>query len=167
MSDLHGRSPLIFDSPLGRIVFNRQALDVFDRHRQGCASSREAGGQLFFRPRSDHIEVVSATQLSGGAARGRYFFAPRRDHERAEIAQLYSQGLHYVGDWHTHPEDQPQPSAADLQKITDIFRRSEHELAAMLLVVVGRLPFPAGLWCGLVNAQTTLELAPLVQDVAR
>lgn len=55
-------------------------------------------------------------------------------------------GLDYVGDWHTHPEDVPTPSSDDLLSIAEVVRRSTHHLPGFLLLIVGRKPFPNGLW---------------------
>jgi integrative and conjugative element protein (TIGR02256 family) len=74
--------------------------------------------------------------------------------------RLFEQGLHYVGDWHTHPEPIPHPSATDTAEILDIFRCSKHELAAMLLVIVGQSTFPKGLFVGAVHGYGVQSLHP-------
>jgi len=57
--------------------------------------------------------------------------------------------MHYVGDWHTHPQAVPEPSIGDVESIGDCFRRSTKAIGGFLLVVVGREPFPLGLFVGL------------------
>jgi len=57
--------------------------------------------------------------------------------------------MHYVGDWHTHPQAVPEPSIVDVESIGDCFRRSTKAIGGFLLVVVGREPFPLGLFVGL------------------
>jgi integrative and conjugative element protein (TIGR02256 family) len=123
-----------------------QALATFDAHRQRRFYQREAGGQLFARVRDDDWEIVAATGPRSRDCRGRFSFWPHRASEQEEIFQHHEQGLDYVGDWHTHPEDVPTPSSDDLSSIAEVVRRSKHHLPGFLLLIVGRKPFPGGLW---------------------
>ncbi|WP_157790955.1 Mov34/MPN/PAD-1 family protein [Bradyrhizobium elkanii] len=122
------------------------ALATFDAHRQKRFYHREAGGQLFARVRGDDWEIVAATGPRSRDRRGRFSFRPHRDSEQEEIYHHHALGFDYVGDWHTHPEDEPTPSPEDLWSIAEVVRRSTHHLAGFLLVIVGRRPFPDGLW---------------------
>ena len=69
-----------------------------------------------------------------------------RASEQEEIFEYRALGFDYVGDWHTHPEDKPNPSSDDLTSISEVVRRSTHHLPGFLLMIVGRDPFPHGLW---------------------
>ena len=69
-------------------------------------------------------------------------------------------GLHFVGDWHSHPENLPEPSFTDLASVRECFQQSLHDLKALLLVVVGRRAGSAGLWVGLVTRHTVRRLHP-------
>jgi len=44
--------------------------------------------------------------------------------------------------------------------MTEIFERSEHVLAGMLLVIVGRKTTPDGIWCGFVGKFGVQRLGP-------
>nr|WP_249131351.1 Mov34/MPN/PAD-1 family protein [Bradyrhizobium diazoefficiens] len=123
-----------------------QALATFDAHRQRRCYHREAGGQLFARVRDDDWEIVAATGPRSQDRRGRFSFWPHRPSEQEEIFRHHKLGFDYVGDWHTHPEDVPTPSPDDLSSITDVVRRSTHHLPGFLLVIIGRQPFPDGIW---------------------
>jgi integrative and conjugative element protein (TIGR02256 family) len=123
-----------------------QALATFDAHRQRRFYQREAGGQLFARVRDNDWEIASATGPRSRDRRGRFSFWPHRPSEQEEIFQHHALGLDYVGDWHTHPEDVPTPSADDLSSIAEVVRRSTHHLSGFLLLIVGRRHFPIGLW---------------------
>ena len=123
-----------------------QALATFDAHRQRRFYQREAGGQLFARVRDNDWEIVTATGPRSGDRRGRFSFWPHRASEQEEIFEQHALGLDYVGDWHTHPEDRPSPSPNDLTSISEVVRRSRHHLPGFLLLIVGRGPFPEGLW---------------------
>ncbi|WP_164940506.1 Mov34/MPN/PAD-1 family protein [Bradyrhizobium zhanjiangense] len=121
-------------------------LATFDAHRQKRFYHSEAGGQLFARVRGNGWEVVAATGPRPRDRRYRFSFRPHRPSEQEEIFHHHALGLDYVGDWHTHPEDAPTPSPADLWSIAELVKRSTHHLPGFLLVIVGRRQFPDGLW---------------------
>jgi integrative and conjugative element protein (TIGR02256 family) len=123
-----------------------QALATFDAHRQRRFFHCEAGGQLFARVRGNDWDILTSTGPRARDRRGRFSFWPHRASEQDEIFNHHARGLDYVGDWHTHPEDKPSPSADDLTSIAEVVRRSTHHLPGFLLLIIGRIPFPRGLW---------------------
>ncbi len=126
--------------------FDAGSLATFEKNRQRTCLSREIGGQLFARFHENLIIIEVATITKGRSRRKRFGFWPDRAAEKADIVRLFEQGLHYVGDWHTHPELKPTPSMSDKNKMQDIFRCSTHELDCMLMVIVGLDPLPEGLF---------------------
>ena len=112
---------------------------------------REAGGQLFARLSDAEIRVSEATGPRRTDRRSRRLYVPDRRAEQAEITERFSRDLHYVGDWHTHRERVPSPSAVDTLSIAECFRQSEHMLNAFVLIVVGIARFPRGLHVSLHN----------------
>jgi len=150
---------LRFCSRVGVIELSDDVLATFNRHRQTKFWSKEAGGQLFYREVAGKACVEYATEPGQGDRRSRFAFWPARQKEQKEINQLFAKGLHYVGDWHTHPEDSPSPSGDDTSKMMGIFKKSEHVLAGMLMVIVGRKATPDSIWCGLVGKRGVQRLA--------
>lgn len=153
---------LIYTSAFGDVVFAPTVLARFDQHRQRRAWSREAGGQLFGTLATGVVRVEVATGPRRRDRRGRWFYWPRRHIEQNEIVEHFRNGLHYLGDWHTHYEEQPAPSGPDVDKIQEIFRASDHDLRALLLIVVGRLNPPQGLWVGMTDGRELRKLVPRV-----
>ncbi|MEX2375432.1 MAG: Mov34/MPN/PAD-1 family protein [Dehalococcoidia bacterium] len=132
--------------PSGRdLVFVDEVLAHFERYQQVRWWQREAGGQLFARVNNGRIEIVEATGPRPTDRRSRTSYNPDKRAEQQEIDTRFPLGLHFVGDWHTHPEDQPKPSLIDVQSTADSVRRSRHSLHAFALVIVGRGPFPEAL----------------------
>jgi integrative and conjugative element protein (TIGR02256 family) len=141
------------------IKFTDECLEVLSSQRQTGWRAKETGGQLFARFTPESLDVTVATITKGKSRRTRFGFYPDRTAERADVISLFSQGLHYLGDWHTHPQDLPTPSATDERELRDIFINSRHELPFMLLVVVGTAPLPAGIYIGAVTSTSVLPLA--------
>jgi integrative and conjugative element protein (TIGR02256 family) len=73
-------------------------------------------------------------------------FRPDRSAERKEIRKLFEEGLHYLGDWHTHAQRRPHPSGIDLESMSELVLKSRHELSGFLMVIVGSSEPPEGLW---------------------
>jgi integrative and conjugative element protein (TIGR02256 family) len=72
-------------------------------------------------------------------------YRPDRRAEQKEIRERHTRGLHYVGDWHTHPSPKPTPSSLDYLSMQDMVRASAHRLNGFVLIVVGTLSAPEGL----------------------
>ncbi|WP_426434063.1 Mov34/MPN/PAD-1 family protein [Bradyrhizobium genosp. P] len=135
--------------PIGRsgqaLIFTNPVVETFSKHRQLRFWQREAGGQLFGRFHASRIEVVEATGPRRTDRRTRTSYVPDRRAEQREIDDRFGLGLHFLGDWHTHPERIPLPSNPDVTSLDDTVRRSAHAMLAFVLVVVGQLPAPEGL----------------------
>lgn len=135
----------------GLVDVSDEVLNTLNRHRQLERLSNEAGGQLFARFEAEKMKILRATEPTSKSRRGRTFFWPSRREEQREIESLYAQGLHYVGDWHSHPEPYPEPSADDIEKIQGIYAKSKHDLNCILMLIVGTSEDAEGLWLGSVS----------------
>lgn len=141
-----------------RLILSPQSLTHMGQHRQMSATRREAGGQLFARFIDGTIHVVTATGPRRGDRRGRLFFHADQRADQREINAFFKAGLHYVGDWHTHPEDHPTPSSTDVTAMKERFLRSRHQLRGVMMVIVGRADPPRGLYVGQHDGQTLREM---------
>jgi integrative and conjugative element protein (TIGR02256 family) len=146
--------------PRKRLVFTAEVLSHFDRNRQRRSTVNEAGGQLFARFTKDAIVVEIASGPYRTDKRSRYLFTPDRRREQQDIDRHFQQRLHFVGNWHTHPQTIPLPSGVDLKNTRQRFIESEHSLKAFLVVIVGLAPFPCGLYVALVHQSATNKLSP-------
>ena len=126
------------------ITLGDAVLDHLRGHRQLRFWQREAGGLLFARLDAATVEVVRATGPRPSDRRHRYSYAGDRTAEQREIDELHSEGMHYVGEWHTHPEPRPVPSSRDLSTMASRVRESRHGLAGFLFLIVGQAPAPDG-----------------------
>jgi integrative and conjugative element protein (TIGR02256 family) len=141
-----------------RLVISSNVLRHFRNHQQRRSGSLEAGGQLFARLALDAVVVELATGPRETDFRTVTQYVPNRSAEQAEIDHWHGKGLHYVGDWHTHPESFPQPSQGDSVSIRETFVKSKHSLLGFLLIVVGTEKFPKGLHVSLIDALDTVLL---------
>jgi integrative and conjugative element protein (TIGR02256 family) len=142
------------------LEFTETVLERFRSYRQTRIWHREAGGQLFADIEPDRVRVVEATgpRLTDRRTRNRY--EPDRRVEQREIDDRFPKGLHFIGDWHSHPEDYPNPSTTDFQSTADSVRRSFHQLNAFVMVIVGRRCFPEALYVSLNDGTNAYVLRP-------
>lgn len=134
------------------LVLEQSVVDHFYNWRQADPKMPESGGQLFGIVEGNSVRILCATGPRKSDRRGRLFFVADRFAERLEISKLHKSGLHYLGDWHTHPQAVPAPSRTDLSSMADLFVRSKHDLNAFLMIIVGTAEFPEGLHVSLHEA---------------
>lgn len=161
MSVLWGRSTLLslpVASSGQTVTFADPVLEYLSHHRQTRNPQPEAGGQLFASIRGPEIFVSDITGPRKTDKRFRFLYIPDRKAEQDEIDVRFKQGLHYVGDWHTHPEPTAEPSSQDLQSMRECIRKSRHQLNAFLLVIVGSAMVPTCLHVSLHSGSEVVAL---------
>lgn len=141
-----------------RLIFSPTVLAHFNKHRQTRWWQKEAGGQLFARFVLPEIRIEEATGPRISDWRTRNSYRPDMRAEQQEIAVRHSRGLHFIGDWHTHPEQVPAPSLRDVESMRELVTKSKHSLNAFVLVIVGRERVPAGLSVSLIDTETMSSL---------
>lgn len=124
------------------VSFSSKSISTMMKYQQHDGKGKEAGGQLFAQFNAGVVNIEFASKPKSGDRRWWNRFIPCRKAERREIASNYQKGLHFVGDWHTHPELIPKYSRCDLTSIRDCLERSRHDLLGLLLVIVGHANDP-------------------------
>jgi integrative and conjugative element protein (TIGR02256 family) len=131
-----------FTRPDGMVVeIGPAAAAVMRGFAQHAPDALEAGGVLLGRHLVDGsaiiIDTVTAPLPGDRRSRTRFFRARRR--HQAAITRAWHQSAGtctYLGEWHTHPETLPAPSAVDL---ADWQRRlrSDRFIEPIVFVIVG------------------------------
>ena len=152
----------MIEYPLGTsgqvLVIDKSVVDHLKAHRQLRWFQKEAGGQLFATFEGKRIVVREATGPRPSDKRSRWSYKPDRAAEQAEINVCFGRGLHFIGDWHTHPEGKPHPSGCDQRSIRDTVSSSSHQLNGFLLVLVGKDEPPDGLHVSIHSTTENVEL---------
>jgi len=143
------------------LVLEAVAVEHLLAHRQFHWWQKEAGGQLFARFSGGRILVERATGPRPSDRRTRTSYQPDAVAEQREIDEMHTVGLHYVGDWHTHPQAVPTPSPPDLQSLSECVRKSKHGLNGFVLIVVGRSAAPDGLHVSVHDGAVGYPLSPI------
>ena len=140
------------------IIITCEAIRTLKKFRQTVPLQKEAGGQLFGRFEGSRTIIVEATPPKWLDRRSKTTFHPNRWVQRLEIRNRYARGLHFVGDWHTHPERIPHPSNEDKRNMMECFERSVHELHAFVMIIIGTELLPEGLHVSLIKKDAVLTL---------
>jgi proteasome lid subunit RPN8/RPN11 len=127
-----------------KLEFAVEAIRIMLSHAQTGVKNRESVGQLYTRDlTADTVLVELATRLPPRAASwSRVQFDPTKAFE--ERQQLFNQGLHCIGLWHTHPEPHPNPSGEDRQLSRNYANAASHQVQGIVFVIVGTKPHPNG-----------------------
>ena len=127
----------------GKVAFGETATACLRRYRQRNAKAHEAGGMLLGRliDATQDIVVDEVTTPTPLDKRGRFFFFRDRLLAQRQVHIAWNESGHtrlYLGEWHSHPEDDPFPSQQDLKNWRRIGRAADYEQDFLLFVIVGR-----------------------------
>ena len=123
------------------VYLSVQPLEVFSRYVQEREKSSEAGGILLGHVRGTHLEILEATEPSFWDRRFRYFFErmPYRHQGIDRRRWSASNGfIRYIGEWHSHPQDQSSPSSIDPHE-WQLLAKGRCDRRALLSLIVGRM----------------------------
>jgi integrative and conjugative element protein (TIGR02256 family) len=142
------------------VAFTNGVLTHLRRHRQMRFWHCEAGGLLFAQIGGQMIRISHATGPRPTDFRTPLSYRADRKAEQREIEAMFAKGLHYVGDWHTHPERRPSPSRRDLKTFASRVLKSTHQMNGFLFGIVGRAECPCGLLLLLHDGREWHDLKP-------
>lgn len=74
------------------------------------------------------------------------------DYERSEHTRFY------IGEWHTHPEDKPKPSAVDYNSIKNNYHTALLVVPLLLMIIVGTQTFHICVY----NGKKFVEVVPKI-----
>lgn len=120
--------------------FSEATLDTFLKHIQANDYDCEAGGLLLGSVHGAHMLIEQATVPTAWDKQSRYLFERMPSgHKAIALARwIASQGkIRYLGEWHTHPEDHPNPSGLDRSEWKRLSTK-RRDKRPMLAVIVGR-----------------------------
>lgn len=139
---------LTFQQRNGRVVeITSEALQTLILHRQRNSNDAEAGGVLIGRDLVSGDIIIDEALGPNPAdfrARRRFSRDRRSAQEQVSLKWQQSDGIkHYLGDWHTHPENSPCPSIID---VTDwvTARRRANPPRNLIFIISGRTEI--GVW---------------------
>ncbi|HCV66883.1 MAG TPA: peptidase [Serratia sp.] len=144
-----------FDS---HVVIMSEVVQRLNSYRQMHYASTEAGGIMIGERRGQHIVITSISEPGPNDVRSRNQVERKGDHHQEKVDKLFQQSngfLVYLGEWHTHPEDFPQPSYIDIKSWLAGLKATK----PMVMLIVGR----KGVWVGKKNGN---DIKSLVEKIS-
>jgi integrative and conjugative element protein (TIGR02256 family) len=144
---------LEYDLPNGGILrISDEVLSVFFRSRQRTCLHLESGGILVGRI-FENLTVIDkvSTPDDSKDRRGLFFFHRHKGRAQSIINEVFveSNGERtYIGEWHSHPQKNPEPSWKDRLEIKRAFKKSQLRLDYLICIIVGSLDKVGNIWVG-------------------
>ncbi|MBI4455145.1 MAG: Mov34/MPN/PAD-1 family protein [Acidobacteria bacterium] len=147
----------------GCLEFSEDVVTTLERYRQNAAGATESGGVLLGRLVLDSADIVvdEITEPTVSDRRSRFFFFRSKERTQKRVTKAWCEfngTRNYLGEWHTHPEDDPRPSPHDLANWKRIARLAKYEQNFLFFAIVGRLQIRV--W-EIAKQGTPQELSPI------
>lgn len=156
---------LVYSDALNnKIKISPRALLGMKTFIQNDPREKEAGGVLLgrFLVGNNDVVVDYITVPMVGDKRSRFgFFRSKYAHQkRISEAWSTSQGTcNYLGEWHTHPEDDPYPSAYDFTDWKNKLNRDTFDSDFLFFIIVGTVQ--VNIWKGRRDTRQFEKLSPV------
>jgi len=119
----------------------RPALDAIVREAARSTDGRETGGILFGHDHGDYLEVTMSGGPGPDAIRQSQRFLRDLQYSRALAERAYRRdGSVWIGEWHTHPNGEAEPSSIDLSTCAQHLSNPELGFARFLTAIVTPCP---------------------------
>lgn len=108
-------------------------------HAAASGWQTETGGILIGRYKDGHrtASILEVTGPPAGSSWGRTWFRRGGGDIDALLELRWRQGIYYLGEWHTHPNGTPYPSADDLRTMQRISAQPSYACPEPILVILG------------------------------
>jgi len=126
------------------LTISNCVLKVFEMYIQNEPSKSEAGGVLIGRiiSKNDDILVDAVTVPNNDDIRERFFFFRKKKKAQKIINKYWKKSSRtqiYLGEWHTHPENVPQPSDHDYKNWKNISANAIYEQNFLIFMALLRI----------------------------
>lgn len=122
------------------VVISTEVANILFSYRQISSSSSESAGVLIGERRDVHIVIKTLSKPSRWDIRSRFMVDRVSKHHQRAVDDSFRKSngeWHYLGEWHTHPEDVPKPSMTDYSS----WHKNLISNHPLVLIIVGRTDF--------------------------
>lgn len=147
---------LVFNREQLSIEFQDSTLQILLATAQNSENDTECGGVLLGRlfPNSSKIVVTNIIESKDGQS-NRFGFSMNVPEIQKVIYDLWEKSngkITYLGDWHTHPELEPNPSFKDQITFRMNYHGSKIDQNLLLYIIIGTSSiYKQGIWLAVCN----------------
>lgn len=119
---------------------DNSVFEIFKKYIQDDNKKEESGGVLIGKVYDNHIEILDCSEPTKFDKRSRYNFnrSFKSAQEFINIKFKNSEGKEiYLGEWHTHPENDPKPSNTDLKNFEKSLKNNILNSHTHFMIIVG------------------------------
>ena len=137
---------IIIENNSRKIKITNNIIEVFQKYRQ-INDEFEAGGILIARENkyTNNLIIEYATYPFKEDIRKKYRFYRKDIGHINYYNYIYNKnnGIYaYIGEWHTHPEDYPNPSSIDIRNWKKIWKENKEKDLINIIVGIKQI----GIW---------------------
>jgi integrative and conjugative element protein (TIGR02256 family) len=137
---------VISNSPYSCIIFSVSVLKKLQAIINKKININESGGLLlgYIRENNFDIRMITTPYKKDFVSRCSFI---RQDNKHLDIFKFFqtkiNKDIAYIGEWHTHPEDNPKPSTVDLHEWEFIKSTRSYPIVFMIF---GRKDYYITVW---------------------
>lgn len=144
-----------------KFKISEQVLGIIKNYIQITKDSLEAGGVMLGRYLwSGNIVIDYITVPKVNDKRRKYYFFRDRSTHQKEIIKKWKQSngtCNYLGEWHTHPEENPKPSEYDITQWKKMIKNAQYDSDYLFFLIAGRNQIKV--WIGFKDGLIIKELS--------
>lgn len=121
------------------VVLSPGVINLFESYKQ-TGNKKEKGGVLLGYRNKKNIRIIRASIPTRYDKSNKFNFT--RNKKSAQLFINYeflntNGQIIYLGEWHTHPEENPNPSQTDIDMIKIQFEKNEINEDFLIMLIVG------------------------------
>ena len=130
---------LEFFHPKHNVIIKNKALKTFIKY-SSKNNYHEAGGILLGSVYYNYVKIAKATVPNKYDSYGHNFFIRSKKGAQLHINKAWNKSkgtMIYLGEWHTHQEINPKPTAIDKNMILQSLSNTKMEIEFLYLIIIG------------------------------
>lgn len=123
-----------------KVIISETVINIIENFKQNNRKDNESGGVLFGQIHDNNIYILKASTPNKYDKAGRYSFECNKDAAQIIIDfEFINSGNKtiYIGEWHTHPENYPNPSGIDKGMIKNQYFKNRLNEPLLILLIQG------------------------------
>ncbi len=123
-----------------RVHVTQSVLNILNQYRQTNKKQHESGGILLGQVCANNVYITKVSIPNEFDKSSRYSFVC--DSKAAQVIINHefinsNRKTIYIGEWHTHPENDPKPSIVDKKMIKSQFHNNKLSEPFLILLILG------------------------------
>ncbi len=122
------------------ISITRSVLNLIEKFKQTSKNANESGGILLGQVADDKVYILKVSTPNKFDKASRYSFDCNKDAAQVIIDYEFNNSGRktiYIGEWHTHPENFPNPSGVDRKMIDNQYFKNKLNEPFLILIIQG------------------------------